>query len=508
MHIGLIVSARLIPRWVHALQQRIDRPSHKAGLVVRQPSSAMPPPRAASLDMLLQLERTLAGNRRTWLADNLAGTAEAAAFTRLASDAAPELLIDLSGQSRPASIAQSTRTLSPLFDATEGEHGLWSALLSGRAPLISVHDSATGDVVPLALPGLESPHRLLDSADAVLTHLVRALGDAVTRAASGQTASAIATSPPPAIGMRHARARSPLAFASQRIARKARATLDERLGRAPVWQVACRAADERTLPHSPLEAARFQRLADDGQRYYADPFVFAHAGVTHLFVEELPYASGRGIISHSVLDRARAIAAPVPVLEEAHHLSYPQVFADGGHIWMLPEGAASGGLHLYRADPFPHRWVRHATLIDAPLHDATLFRHANRWWITAGVVIGAASSWDTLALYSADRIEGPWHAHRGNPVLVDARAARPAGTPFEHGGALWRPAQDCTGGYGAALSMCRIDALDDDHFAQTLAATLHFGAAADNAGPHTINFGGGHEVMDLFAPRPAASRHR
>lgn len=503
MHIGLVVSATLIPRWVEALQQRIDRPSCKAGLVVRQPSSAMPSPRAASLDMLLQLERTLAGNRRTWLADNLAGTAEAAALAHLASDAHPELLIDLSGQSRAAAIDQATRTLSPLFDLTEGEDGLWTALLAGRAPLISVHDSATGDVVPLALPAIEAPHRLLDSADAVLTHLVRAIGDAVARIVAGQPPATIATTPPPAIPISaRTRARSPLGFASSRIARKARSKLDERLGRAPVWQVAYRSTPERTPPVAPLDAASFQRLADDGQRYYADPFVFVHAGVTHLFVEELPYASGRGIISHTVLDRDRATATPAPVLEEPHHLSYPQVFADGGHIWMLPEGAASGGLHLYRADPFPHRWVRHATLIDAPLHDATLFRHAGRWWITAGVVLGGASSWDTLALYSADRLEGPWHAHRGNPVLVDARAARPAGTPFEHGGALWRPAQDCTGGYGSALSMCRIDRLDEQGFAQTLAATLRFGAPDQHAGPHTLNFGGGYEVIDLYAPRP------
>lgn len=508
MHIGLIVSARLIPRWVHALQQRLDCPSCKAGLVVRPPSSAMPSPRATSLDMLLQLERTLAGNRRSWLADNLAGTAEAAALAHLASDADPELLIDLSGQSRAAAIEQTTRTLSPLFDSTAGEHGLWSALLSGRAPLISLHDSATGDVIPLALPAIEAPHRLLDSADAVLTHLVRALADTVTRAASGQAPSAIATSPSPAIITRRARAPSALAFASHRIARKAITTLDERLGRAPVWQVAWRAADERTLPNSPFEAASFQRLADDGQRYYADPFVFAHGGVTHLFVEELPYASGRGIISHTVLEASGHLATPVPVLEEAHHLSYPQVFEHAGHIWMLPEAAASGGLHLYRADPFPRGWVRHATLIDAPLHDATIFQYRGLWWITAAVALGAASSWDTLALFSADTLEGPWRAHAGNPMLVDARAARPAGALYEHDGALWRPAQDCRGGYGAALSLCRIDALDDDHFAQTLAATLHFGAAADHAGPHTINYGGGYEVIDLYAPRPVSDRSR
>ncbi|MFX5785394.1 hypothetical protein ABTE36_23145, partial [Acinetobacter baumannii] len=78
------------------------------------------------------------------------------------------------------------------------------------------------------------------------------------------------------------------------------------------------------------------RLADDGGRYYADPFLFIADGRTHLFVEEFDQMSGKGLISASVLGSG-GFERPKPVLETQSHLSYPHVFAHAGAIWMIPE---------------------------------------------------------------------------------------------------------------------------------------------------------------------------
>ncbi len=51
-------------------------------------------------------------------------------------------------------------------------------------------------------------------------------------------------------------------------------------------------------------------------------------------------------------------------------------------------------------------------------------------------------------------LEGPWEPHRRNPVKCDVRGSRPAGTPFVHGGELYRPAQDGSKRYGKASSRC------------------------------------------------------
>jgi hypothetical protein len=67
-------------------------------------------------------------------------------------------------------------------------------------------------------------------------------------------------------------------------------------------------------------------------------------------------------------------------------------------------------------------------------------------------------------------------------------------------GALWRPAQDCTRGYGSGLSLCRIDALGQGVFRQTVARRLRAPEGAPGEGVHTLNRLGPFEVIDAVGP--------
>lgn len=467
--------------------------------------------RATSLESLMLLERTLAGRERSWLADTLRPS-ELAALSQIdiSADATARLgegdmLLDL--RARPDLLPVTpARVLTPTFDALSGEDAMWNRLLEGAAPRLGVADHGAIDAHTLALPALQAPNRLLESAEAVLTHLVAALARYVSTLAAGRTPPLFATTPPPGAAV-EPDALPPRLSASaaptlvRRLTTKLATKRDEILKQAPTWQVAYRAAGMRTLANERLPHELFTLLPDDGQRYYADPFVIAHDSWHHVFIEELPYATGRGVISHFVIDRDGAASQPRIVLEAPHHLSYPQVFRHDGQIWMLPEASAAGRLDLYRAERFPDRWVKHATLIDEPLHDSTFFTHGGRLWISAGMTLPGASTWDTLALYHAERLDGPWTPHPMNPVLVDARAARPAGELYRLRGELWRPAQDCTGGYGSAVTLNRVDALDEMQFRQTLVTTLSFGPTSSARATHTLNYARGIEVIDVFKPR-------
>jgi hypothetical protein len=90
-------------------------------------------------------------------------------------------------------------------------------------------------------------------------------------------------------------------------------------------------------------------------------------------------------------------------------------------------------------------------------------------------------------------------------VLIDAACARPAGDVFATGGKLYRPVQDCSRGYGAALGIAQITRLDGGGFEQEVVGRLSFGAASCVLGPHTLNraacAGGVLETIDLFAPK-------
>ena len=144
------------------------------------------------------------------------------------------------------------------------------------------------------------------------------------------------------------------------------------------------------------------------------------------------------------------------------------MFRHDGQIWMMPESWANRTLEIYRADPFPYRWTLDRVLLaDVEMSDATSFAWRGDWWLTAATKEPGTSTWDCLSLFSGPGPLGPWSPSSDGPALVDASAARPAGHLFSRDGELWRPAQDCSGGYGSGLALCRVDELGPGKFRQT-----------------------------------------
>ena len=88
-----------------------------------------------------------------------------------------------------------------------------------------------------------------------------------------------------------------------------------------------------------------------------------------------------------------------------------------------------------------------------------MFQHAGRFWMTSVVRDGVGGYSDTLAIHHAAALTGPWREHAQRPVLIDAASARPAGAVVSKDGALWRPVQDCSTGYGKRLGIARINTL-------------------------------------------------
>src|SRR5690606_7713123 len=96
-------------------------------------------------------------------------------------------------------------------------------------------------------------------------------------------------------------------------------------------------------------------------------------------------------------------STPRVVLEEPHHLSYPQVFAYKRKVYMIPESSGADELVLYRAEHFPDRWVREAVLVRGrKLNDMTLLVRDDRLWIIGTEQVGRGSASDTMVIWSAD----------------------------------------------------------------------------------------------------------
>jgi hypothetical protein len=232
---------------------------------------------------------------------------------------------------------------------------------------------------------------------------------------------------------------------------------------------------------------------------YADPFLFEHQGRHHLFCEEVPLGASRAVISHTELHLDGSPAEPPEcVLAQPYHLSYPFVFAHGEELFMIPETSAAGRVELYRAEDFPHSWQRAAILMEnVDAADATVMADGDRLWMFAGVAAPDASSLDELHLFWADAPRGPWHPHPRNPVVSDARRARPAGAIQRWGSRLVRPGQDGSRRYGGAISFCEIDILNESEYAEHEVARLEPADVVGARATHTYTSDTRFEAIDL-----------
>lgn len=261
--------------------------------------------------------------------------------------------------------------------------------------------------------------------------------------------------------------------------------------------------DTNTTPQS--AAYRFKHLTPPPDRFWADPCVVRHEGRSFVFFEELLYSNEKGRIAMVEIGPKGIIGEPVVVLEQPFHLSYPFVFSHDGAWYMMPEMVETGRQEIYRASNFPMQWELHSVIdLGQPVVDATLHQEDGRWWLFAGTRPSPISDCNELSLYHSDSPLGPWVPHAANPVVSDARSARPAGRLFRIGTELYRPAQDGTPSYGNAISFRRVLRLDPEEYAEEAAGMLAPNWQRNLVGTHTVSAAGPHTVIDLRVRVPMA----
>lgn len=220
------------------------------------------------------------------------------------------------------------------------------------------------------------------------------------------------------------------------------------------------------LALAPVQAAANPVLTRDSvadvlTTFVADPFMIRVEGTWYLFFEAMVWRPGlrKGEIACATSPDGLRWTYRGSVLAEPFHLSYPHVFQVGSDLFMVPESTMAGAVRLYRADPFPDRWVLVKELLRGPvLLDNSLFEHDGRWWMLTQTAPDLRG--DTLRLFHAPLVTGPWTEHAASPVVRgDARLARPAGRVLSTPEGLLRFAQDCRSAYGVSVQAVRITRL-------------------------------------------------
>lgn len=257
------------------------------------------------------------------------------------------------------------------------------------------------------------------------------------------------------------------------------------------------------------ESIRWLPAPPDG--FLADPFgVSLPDGRLVILAEALSWREGRGRIVAFESNPDGSVTAMQDVLAFTGHASYPQLLELDGAIYCIPETSAQRRVQLFRAEPFPHRWVLDTILLDDFAGaDATVHFHAGRWWLFAGNHDDQDEA--KLFVFHASELRGPWLPHTANPVKCDLRSARPAGPPFTLAGELYRPAQDCSSTYGGAVVINKIEELTPHRFRERPVERLQpstRGPCPD--GLHTLSAAGAVTLVDgkrhAWSAAPLATR--
>lgn len=451
-----------------------------SGHVVSSRPAMVAAPRTLALDAVLAIESCRYGS-------SLATRAKPLPSVDLG---APDLVIDLTA----SATAQAAPILTLEFcGRSTFPAGITAFLAGGPAPELAAR--LDGVVVARARPMLSDKFWLSRTSNDLLAGAISLIMQSVARFFAGKIEPLADRGRP--TGKDGSFIRHAVPYFCKGVVNRAVQKYQQR--RRPFyWQVAYRLIDGPGVAEvGKLDGSPFSVLPDDGERFYADPFVFEHDGRHFLFVEEFPYATGRGVISVAELGDDGTFGVPRIVLEEKHHLSYPQVFARDGEIFMIPESGSAREVVLYRAEQFPDRWIRDTVLMkDSDFNDATLLEANGRFWLLGTERYGFGSASDTLAVYSAPSLRGPWAAHALNPIAVDHSAARPGGAIFRHGAKLVLPVQDGSRAYGGGLGLMSLDQLDDSDVRFSPPRPICPGPAWARAGIHTLNRAGRVEVVD------------
>ena len=442
-------------------------------------------PRPAGLEPLFELERMVLRKGKYSGADQLRQIPDT---LKRGGDQA-DVIVDFTTAERdPACSAKLY--LRPFFNGAAGEDAALAAILAGDLPVIEIVNELDGLVLDRGHPSAEMAAGLSGGLETVMARTMTMLA-AVLSGRQRIVPQLVYPSP-------GTPSKKPAEYVIRGIAGSIAREIYRLCCYAPHWHVGWRYTDDAGVWRAgDLTGPRWQVIADPNNRFFADPVPISWQGRTFVFFEDLDHRTNKGTISAIEFDGTGPVGEVIPVLEEPWHLSYPFLIEHDGDLWMIPESSAHNDVPLYKCVRFPDKWERHSTLLSGfELADATITQHNGLNYMFGAWRDGTAGYSDILAIFYAENLFGPWLPHASNPVMMDRTTTRPAGNFVTIDGKLWRPVQDCTHGYGAALGLAEIVQLTPTTYQQIVRHTIQPGPLWPGRKLHTLNRSGRLEVID------------
>jgi hypothetical protein len=249
----------------------------------------------------------------------------------------------------------------------------------------------------------------------------------------------------------------------------------------------------------------FRKLDPPPAIFWADPFVISENDQYYIFVEEFVYSLNKAHISVLTIDECGNFLSSAKIIDREYHMSYPFIFKHENYWYMIPETSKNKTIQLYKCQEFPYKWKFEKNLMENVIaKDSTLFFYDDLWWLFTSIdqtdnISGAGT--ELFLFYTDNFLNGKWRSHPLNPVVSDARKARPAGKIFMHEGRIFRPSQDCAGRYGKSFSINEIVRLTENEYEEFVVTSVYPLWDKKLLGTHTFNSHNDISVIDAYSYR-------
>ena len=251
-------------------------------------------------------------------------------------------------------------------------------------------------------------------------------------------------------------------------------------------------------------SASFSVLPEQRDMWMADPLIFTHEGKDWLFVETFSKRTHRGSISVIDLNNNTNAYAPVPVIEEPYHMSFPMIFTWSNEYYMIPETSENHSVNIYKCEDFPYKWsLAHSFSTDKLIVDSVITeKHEN----SISLLASESSAGNPLLVrfirYTISNINGAWEIRfEPNESADFTLDQRNGGTPLhmKNNSRCYITQTSTAVDYGVSVSVSDIE---NNHVSpiQTLDShTVKISGikASDIIGIHTYSHGVQYEVIDL-----------
>ncbi len=206
----------------------------------------------------------------------------------------------------------------------------------------------------------------------------------------------------------------------------------------------------------------------------ADPFLFVRKDRLYLFYESKPWLSP-GVIKMVSTSDLKHWTKPIIVLKEPFHLSFPWVFEEDGHVYMIPETSGAKAIRLYKAcndsliefkmvkeivkDIEPQDWK-------VSFVDTSIVKKEDAYYLFTTRLDNNGTN--ILELYVSDTLDGEYKKHPCSPIQPNNKLGRNAGSITAYEEKLLRFSQDCTKRYGDDVHVSEIVELTPEKYQEKL----------------------------------------